>query len=103
MELISKQFSLLNKWLHQVIHQLKPPQLLQLLSMFQLPLMLLAISLKPNLTEESPLMCFHKELEINVKVDRLQKYNTLALLLQMEKYLTHQFQEASQSHSLSEK
>jgi len=103
MEVISKQFSLLNKLQHQVIHQLKPTQLLQLLSMFQLPLTLLAISLKPNLTEESPFMYFHKELETNVKVDRLQKYNTFALLLQMEKYLIHQYQEASQSHSLSEK
>ena len=50
--------------------------------------------------EELQSMCFHKELETNAKVDRLQKYNTQVLLLQMEKYLIHQFQEESQSLSL---
>ena len=48
-------------------------------------------------------MYFPKELEINARLDRLQKYNTQVLLLQMEKYLIHQFQEDSQSLSHSEK
>jgi len=102
MEVISKQSSLLSK-LPQLIHQPKQLQQLLLQLMFLLPLMQWATSLKPNLMEESQSMCFHKELETNAKVDKLQKYNTQVLLLQMEKYLIHQFQEESQSLSHSEK
>jgi hypothetical protein len=41
-------------------------------------------------------MFFHKELEINVRVDKLLKYNIPVLSLQMVKYLIHQFQEENQ-------
>ena len=48
-------------------------------------------------------MYFHKELEINVRVDKLHKYNIPGLLQQMVKYLIHQFQEENQFLSHSEK
>jgi hypothetical protein len=69
-EVTSKQSSLLNSQLPQLIHQLMLLQQQQLQSMFLLPQMQLAISLRPNLMEVLPLMYFPKELEINARLDK---------------------------------